>query len=84
MEDTGPGFNVLARMLKFELTKTIEAVKLNPRTLRPLSIPEKFTIPYGAVLEKLARDRDMQQFHYLGEPYECLHSDIASALKPLD
>jgi len=84
VEDTGPGFNVLARMPKFELTKTIEAVKLNPRTLRPLSIPEKFTIPYGAVLEKLARDRDMQQFYYLGEPYECLHSDIASALKPLD
>ena len=84
MEDTGPGFNVLARMPKFELTKTIEAVKLNPRTLRPLSIPEKFTIPYGAVLENLARDRDMQQFHYLGEPYECLYSDIASALKPID
>jgi hypothetical protein len=83
VEDTGPGFNVLARMPKFELTKTIEAVKLNPRTLRPLS-PLKSTIPYGAVLEKLTLDRDMQQFHYLGEPYEILHSDVASALKPID
>ena len=83
MEDTGPGFNVLARMTKFELTKTIEAVKLNPRTLRPLT-PEKFTIPFGAVLEKLARDRDMQQFYYLGEPYSILYIDVASALKPLD
>lgn len=83
MEDTGPGFNVLARMPKFELTKTIEAVKLNPRTLRPLT-PAKFTIPYGAVLEKLARDRDMQQFHYLGEPYQCPYTDIGSALKELD
>jgi hypothetical protein len=82
VEDTGPGFNVLARMPKFELTKTIEAVKLNPRTLRPLT-PQKSTIPYGAVLEKLTLDREMQQFHYLNEPYECLYSDIASALKPV-
>ena len=79
MEDTGPGFNVLARMPKFELTKTIEAAKLNPRTLRPLS-PLKSTIPYGAVLEKLTMDRDMQQFHYLGEPYECPIADLETAL----
>jgi hypothetical protein len=83
VEDTGPGFNVLARMPKFELTKTLEAVKLNPRTLRPLGT-EKRTIPYGAVLEKLTRDCDMQQFHYMNEPYEIPYSDIASALKPLD
>ena len=83
MEDTGPGFNVLARMPKFELTKTIEAAKLNPRTLRPLG-PIKSTIPYGAVLEKLILDRDMQQFHYLNEPYQIPYNDIASALKPLD
>jgi hypothetical protein len=39
-------------MAKFELTKSIEAIKLNKRTLRPLG-PERFTIPYGAVLENL-------------------------------
>jgi alanine-glyoxylate transaminase / serine-glyoxylate transaminase / serine-pyruvate transaminase len=65
---------------KFQLTKTIEAVKLNQRTLRPLT-PQKFTIPYGAVLEGLARDRDMQQFRYLGEPYECPVTDIETALQ---
>jgi hypothetical protein len=70
-------------MSKAELTKTIEAIKLNPRTLRPLT-PEKFTIPYGAILDKLVRDRDMQQFHYLGEPFECPFSDIENGLKPLD
>jgi hypothetical protein len=70
-------------MPRFELSKTIEAVKLNPRTLRALT-SEKFSIPYGAILDKLARDREMQQFHYLGEPYECLYSDIATALKQLD
>lgn len=66
-------------MAKFELTKSIEAVKLNPRTLRPLS-DLKHTIPYGALLEKLTLDRDMQQFHYLGEPFECPEEDIKAAL----
>ena len=51
-------------MAKFELTKSIEAVKLNQRTLRPLN-QLKHTISYGAVLEDLTLDRDMQQFHYL-------------------
>ena len=69
-------------MAKFELTKSIEAVKLNPRTLRPLS-DLKHTIPYGAILEKMTPDRDMQQFHYLGEPYECPESDIRTAIREL-
>jgi len=67
---------------KFQLGKTIEAVKLNHRTLRPLT-PQKFTIPYGAILENLNRDRDMQQFHYLGEPYECPITDVETALHAL-
>jgi len=69
-------------MAKFELTKSIEAVKLNPRTLRPLS-SVKHTVPYGAVLEKLTLDGDMQQFHYLGEPFECPQEDIKSAHQEL-
>ena len=69
-------------MAKFELTKSIEAVKLNKRTLRPLG-PEKFTIPYGAVLENLTLDRETQQFYYLGEPYEAPYNDIKSALREL-
>ena len=69
-------------MAKFELTKSIEAVKLNPRTMRPLS-QLKHTIPYGAVLEKLTPDGNMLQFHYLGEPYEGAESEINSALHEL-
>jgi hypothetical protein len=69
-------------MARFELTKTIDAFKLNKRTLRPVS-PEKFTVPYGAVLENLSLDRDMQQFYYLGEPYECAVSEIKTALREL-
>jgi hypothetical protein len=69
-------------MAKFELTKSIEAVKLNPRTMRPLS-QLKHTIPYGAVLEKLTPDGNMLQFHYLGEPYEGEESEMKTALREL-
>ncbi len=48
-------------MAKFELTKTIEARKLNKRT----------GIPFGAILENPAEDRDVVKFTYLGEPYQC-------------
>jgi len=69
-------------MPKFELTKSIEAVKLNPRTVRPLS-QLKHTIPYGAVLEKLTPDGNMLQFHYLGEPYEGPETEMKTALREL-
>ncbi|MEO7142429.1 MAG: hypothetical protein ABI165_02900 [Bryobacteraceae bacterium] len=64
--------------MKIELTKTIEARKLNPRTLRPLS-PAWTTIPYGAILENVTPDGDDDQFQYLGEPYECSHETLAGA-----
>ena len=69
-------------MAKFELTKSIEAVKLNRRTLRPLS-DLRHTIPYGAVLENLTADGDMQQFRYLGEPYECPQADLKTAIREI-
>ena len=70
-------------MAKFELTKTIEATRLNKRTMRPLS-PEKFTIPYGAILENITEDRDRRKFFYLGEPYECFDWELSSGLRALD
>jgi hypothetical protein len=70
-------------MPKYELTKSIEAIKLNKRTMRPLG-PEKFTLPFGAVLENMTEERDSRKFFYLGEPYECPDTIIASALKQLD
>jgi len=84
VEEHRARIRVLARFMpKFALNKTIEAAKLNPRTLRPLT-PIKSTIPYGAILEKLTRDQEMQQFFYLGEPYECPFGDLDRALDPLD
>jgi hypothetical protein len=69
-------------MAKFELTKTIEAVKLNKRTMRPLG-PQMFTLPYGGILENMTEDRDHRKFFYLGEPYECPEMVISSALREL-
>lgn len=69
-------------MAKFELTKTIEAVKLNKRTMRVLS-PDRYTIPYGSVLNDVTKEGDNRRFFYLGEPYECSELVIGSALKEL-
>jgi hypothetical protein len=69
-------------MAKLELTKSIEAVKLNKRTMRPLG-PQKFTIPFGAILENMVEDRDMRQFFYLGEPYEASEMDLRDAYREI-
>ena len=68
--------------MKYELSKTIEAVKLNPRTMRPLS-PEKSTIPFGGIIEKITEDRDKLKFFHDGNPYECPESDLRPALREL-
>lgn len=57
-------------MASVELTKSIEARKLNKRTMRPVST-DWVTLPFGAILEDLTEDRDDVKFYYLGEPYMC-------------
>jgi hypothetical protein len=69
-------------MAKFELLKTIEATKLNKRTLRALG-PNRETIPYGAIVEDVTEDRDRRKFFYLGEPYECFDWELKAALREL-
>ena len=68
-------------MNKFSLTKSIEAKKLNKRTLIPLTDPE-VTIPFGAIIENVEADRDMERFTYNGDPYRCPHDRLASAMAP--
>jgi hypothetical protein len=69
--------------MKCELTKTIEASRLNKRTMRPLGeLP--ITIPYGAVLDNVTVDRDQRRFFYNGEPFECPETVIESAIRTLD
>ena len=68
-------------MSKLILTKTIEARKLNTRTMVPTS-EAPVTVPFGAVIQELSEDRDLINFKYLEEPYQCkaevLNAAVAS------
>jgi len=70
-------------MAKAELTKTIEAKKLNKRTMRPIS-NDSFPVPFGAIIDVLKEHHDHTHFLYLGEPYEGKKDTIAHAIKPLE
>jgi len=69
-------------MERAELTKTIEARKLNKRTMRVIS-NDPITIPFGGILDKIERDDYVMRFHYLGEPYETDNMKVKDALKEL-
>ncbi len=68
-------------MATISLNKSIEAHKLHPNTMTPLPGPD-VTVPYGALLNKIERDRDMARFRYLGEPYWCPYDLLKSAVDP--
>jgi hypothetical protein len=68
-------------MTKFELTKSIEARKLNPRTKVPLN--DYYTIPFGAIIENLVDEGDAEQFSYLGEYYQYPREDLKAASRPI-
>jgi hypothetical protein len=72
---------VESRMAKHELTKSIEARKLNPRTMVPLN--EYHTIPFGAIIDNLVEDRDVEKFSYLGEYYQYPREDLKAASRPI-
>lgn len=69
-------------MPKYELVKLIEAQRLNPRTGIPTSDPP-VTIPFGAIIEDITPDRDMDKFVYLGQRYQCAHDILDSAISPV-
>ncbi|HUJ20906.1 MAG TPA: hypothetical protein VLX58_05250 [Bryobacteraceae bacterium] len=68
-------------MGKFELTKSIEARKLNPRTKVPLN--DWHTIPFGGIIDNLVETGDMEQFSYLGEYYQYPRQDLKAASRPI-
>ncbi len=70
-------------MTKAELTKTIEARKLNKRTMRMLS-HDPVTIPFGGILDKVENTDFGIRFFYLGEPYEADQLRVKGALKELE
>ena len=70
-------------MTKAELTKTIEARKLNKRTMRPIG-SHPCTIPYGAIIDQMTEDRDQVQFHYMGESFESNAETILNAIRSIE
>jgi len=70
-------------MLKLEITKTIEARRLNKRTGQTTSEPP-VTIPFGAILSNVVEHRDVVEFQYLSELYNCKAEILRSASHALD
>ena len=71
------GKSAEAPMAKYELTKNLEAKKLNLRTKLPVAGPP-VTMPFAAIIDNLEEVRDDCRFTYLGEWYSC----PISAMKP--
>jgi uncharacterized protein len=65
---------------KAEVLKTIEARKLNKRTMRPIS-SATVVIPYGAIVSQLKEEDRRLQFTYLGEVYDADLARVSGALR---
>ena len=72
----------LLNMAKAELTKSIEARRLNRRTMRVLS-QDPITIPFGGLLDEVELDEYVMRFSYLGQPYEADLMRVKNAYKLL-
>lgn len=68
-------------MVKYTFAKSVEASKLNKRTMVPLG-PGKTEIPFGAIVEAIGEERDEMRFSYLGEPYSCPTDTFRNATRP--
>ena len=63
----------------FELSKSIESIRLNKRNRLPMGDPPR-TIPFGALVDEIRETADRASFVYLGELYECPTDVLRSAL----
>ena len=70
-------------MAKLEVTKTIEARKLNPRTRQLLAQPPT-TIPFGAILDQIVENGENIEFMYLRDLYECKGHVLRVASQPIE
>lgn len=67
---------------KFELTKSVEARKLNPRTGIPTTDPP-VSVPFGAIITDIQQDRDDAKFYYLGQYLQCAYDVLERAIVPV-
>lgn len=69
-------------MSKYEVSKTVEAVKLNKRTGAPLGEPP-ISLPFGAIIDKLEEVGDYYTFNYNAERYRMRKDNVHGALHAL-
>ncbi|MBE0660806.1 MAG: hypothetical protein IH602_24140 [Bryobacteraceae bacterium] len=68
---------------KYRVTKMVEARKLHPNSLIPLSEPP-IQLPFTAILEGMRLEREMYRFYYLGQPYQCAQKVLKSAIEKIE
>ncbi|MFN0100959.1 MAG: hypothetical protein ACKV2U_02595 [Bryobacteraceae bacterium] len=69
-------------MAKFELSKSVEGVKVNKRSGIPTS--ERVTLSFGAIIEDPREDRDNLRFTYLTQLIDVKLAEIEGYYKPID
>lgn len=69
---------------KAEVTKTIEARKLNPRTMRPMPNEEPVVIRFGSILQKVKEEDRRLLFEQLGQLYEADLSRVQGSYRMID
>lgn len=65
-------------MAKYEVTKLVEAAKLNKRTGIPLVGPPT-TIPYGSIISDVDEDGDYYRFSYSSERFQVKRDVVCGA-----
>ena len=68
---------------KYRVVKMVEARKLHPKSLIPLSEPP-IQLPFTAILEGVKLEREMYRFYYLGQPYQCPQKVLRSAIEKIE
>jgi hypothetical protein len=69
-------------MAKFEVTKSVEGVKVNKRSGIPTT--ERINISFGAIIENPVEERDSLRFSHLGEIIDVKLAEIKGYFKPID
>jgi len=69
-------------MAKFELSKSVEGVKVNKRSGIPTT--ERVTVSFGAIIEDPYEERDSLRFSCLGELIDVKMSEIKGYYKPIE
>ncbi|MBL8240432.1 MAG: hypothetical protein JNM66_23625 [Bryobacterales bacterium] len=69
-------------MAKFELSKSVEGVKVNKRSGIPTT--ERVTVSFGAIIEDPHEERDSLRFSHLGEIVDVKMSEIKGYYKPIE